>query len=174
MPYPQPFARLVRMFPWLARYPILVKAASFGAIGVVNAGIDASVFFSSRAVMLGSAAATAASGHVAAACGCAEPLTAITVVANVAAWAVAMSGSYVMNTFITFAAESGRRLRWKDYARFAASGVFGLVANTGTLVVMDDYVPIWAAKGFAILVGFVVNFGLSHFLVFRPRRSASD
>ena len=31
--------------------------------------------------------------------------------ANVLAWLVAVSGSYVMNSFITFAAESGGRLR---------------------------------------------------------------
>ena len=29
--------------------------------------------------------------------------------------------------------------------------------------------PVWAAKLIAILVGFVVNFSLSHFVVFRPR-----
>jgi putative flippase GtrA len=167
MPDLQPFERLARTFPFLSRHTILLKIVSFGLIGVVNAGIDASVFFLSRAAMLDSESATAASGSLAAACACAEPLTPITVVANVLAWIVAVSGSYVMNTYVTFAAESGRRLRWKDYARFAASGVFGLVANTGTLVVTDDYVPIWAAKGCAILVGFVVNFSLSHFIVFR-------
>jgi len=28
---------------------------------------------------------------------------------------------------------------------------------------------VWAAKGLAILASFVVNFSLSHFVVFRPR-----
>ncbi len=35
------------------------------------------------------------------------------IVANVLAWMVAVSGSYVMNSYVTFAAESGRKLRWK-------------------------------------------------------------
>ncbi|MBN8919288.1 MAG: GtrA family protein, partial [Rhizobiales bacterium] len=52
---------------------------------------------------------------------------------------------------------------------FALSGVAGLVANTGALVMMDDFLPIWGAKLCAILVGFVVNFGLTHFIVFRAQ-----
>src|SRR5947207_154757 len=39
-------------------------------------------------------------------------------VANVIAWCVAVSGSYVMNSLTTFAAESGRQLRVKDYLMF--------------------------------------------------------
>ena len=35
------------------------------------------------------------------------------IAANVLAWMVAVSGSYVMNSYVTFAAESGRKLRWK-------------------------------------------------------------
>ena len=46
--------------------------------------------------------------------------------ANVLAWLVAVSGSYVMNSFITFAAESGRQLRWRDYGAFVASGIAGV------------------------------------------------
>ncbi len=37
-------------------------------------------------------------------------------------WLVAVSGSYVMNSYVTFAAESGRRLRWRAYGTFVASG----------------------------------------------------
>jgi hypothetical protein len=46
--------------------------------------------------------------------------------ANVLAWLVAVSGSYVMHCFITFAAESGRQLRWRAYGAFVAFGVVGL------------------------------------------------
>ena len=74
-----------------------------------------------------------------------------------------------MNSFITFAAESGRQLRFKAYATFVASGVVGAVANTTTLVLAAHFVPVWAAKGLAILVSFVFNFSMSHFVVFRRR-----
>ena len=49
--------------------------------------------------------------------------------ANVLAWLLAVSGSYVMNSFITFAAESGRRLHWRAYGAFVASGVAGVITG---------------------------------------------
>ncbi len=129
-----------------------LKAVSFGMIGVVNTAIDASVFFLALAT-----------------------LTSSLVAANVLAWLVAVSCSYVMNSFITFARESGRELRWRDYASFVASGIAGMIANTATLVIVAQFWPVWAAKGCAILVSFLVNFSLSHFVVFRKReRAASD
>jgi putative flippase GtrA len=129
-----------------------LKAVSFGMIGVVNTLIDASIFFLALAT-----------------------LTSSLVAANILAWLVAVSCSYVMNSFITFARESGRKLRWRDYGTFVASGIAGVVANTATLVFAAQFVPVWAAKGCAILVSFMVNFSLSHFVVFRARsRDAHD
>jgi putative flippase GtrA len=78
-----------------------------------------------------------------------------------------------MNSFITFAAESGRQLRWRDYGRFAASGILGLTANTAVLYVASDVMPLLPAKGCAILAAFAVNFCMSHFVVFRAQRPAS-
>ena len=89
------------------------------------------------------------------------------IAANVMAWLVAVSCSYVMNSHITFAAESGRQLRLKSYATFVASGVLGAVANTTTLVIAAKFMPVLPAKGLAILASFVVNFSMSHFVVFR-------
>ena len=85
------------------------------------------------------------------------------------AWLVAVSGSYVMNSFITFAAESGRQLRLRDYGTFVASGIAGVVANTTVLVVASYWMPVLAAKLLAIAASFLVNFSLSHFVVFRSR-----
>ena len=62
------------------------------------------------------------------------------------AWLVAVSFSYMMNSFITFGPESGRILRWRDYATFAASGVAGMVASTGTLLPVLLCMPVLAAK----------------------------
>ena len=68
------------------------KLISFGAIGLGNTVIDLAIFtFTYQVLNL--------------------PL----VPANVLAWLVAVSVSYVMNTKITFRAESGRVLRRKDY-----------------------------------------------------------
>jgi putative flippase GtrA len=77
-----------------------------------------------------------------------------------------------MNSYITFAVESGRQLRLRSWATFVASGVLGAIANTATLVIAAQVMPVWMAKGCAILVSFMANFALSHFVVFRTRRSA--
>jgi len=147
---------------------VVLKAVSFAFVGVINATVDFGVFFLARSVLLASAGALALAETVTATCNCLDAGTWILVPANLIAWFVAVSGSYVMNSFTTFAVESGRQLRWRDYGTFVASGVAGVVANTTTVVVAVQFVPVWAAKLIAILVGFVVNFSLSHFVVFRP------
>src|SRR5262249_21660607 len=96
------------------------------------------------------------------------------VLANVLAWIVAVTCSYAMNSFITFGPESGRILRWRDYASFAASGIAGMVSSTTMLFVLSYLVPILIAKLLSIAVSFAVNFSLSHFVVFRKRRPRGD
>ena len=108
------------------------------------------------------------------ACRCTSHESIVLIAANIMSWLVAVSCSYVMNSHITFAAESGRRLRWKSYGTFLASGVLGAVANTTTLVISAKFMPVLAAKGAAILASFVVNFSMSHFVVFRTRRPARE
>ncbi|MEH2470414.1 putative flippase GtrA [Nitrobacteraceae bacterium AZCC 2161] len=130
---------------WLSR-PMVSKMISFGVIGLGNTVIDLAIFtFAYQVLSL--------------------PL----VPANVLAWLVAVSGSYVMNTMITFHAESGRVLRRKDYLSFVASGVLGVIATTTTLVVLSHFMPVIAAKLVSIVAGFVVNFTMSHFVVFRSK-----
>ena len=126
---------------------VALKAISFAMVGVVNTAIDFSIFWTT-VHFLG------------------WPL----VPANVLAWLVAVSFSYAMNSFITFGPESGRMLRWRDYATFAASGVAGMVASTATLFALSYVLPVLVAKLLSIAVSFVVNFSLSHFVVFRVRR----
>jgi len=135
---------------WHAR-AITLKAASFAVVGVVNTLVDYGVFLLAYYVIK-------------------LPL----IPANVLAWAVAVTGSYVMNSFITFAAESGRQLRWRAYGAFVASGIAGVIANTATLVVASWWLPVPVAKVIAILASFVINFSLSHFVVFRHRPAGSS
>jgi putative flippase GtrA len=130
---------------------VSLKAASFAVIGVVNTLVDLAVFLAAYTMFE-------------------LPL----IPANVLAWLVAVSGSYVMNCFITFAAESGRQLRWRAYGAFVASGVAGVIANTATLVVASYWMPVLAAKLLAIVASFAVNFSLSHFVVFRTREPRAE
>jgi putative flippase GtrA len=156
---------------------ISMKAIAFGLVGVVNTGVDYSIFLLARAALSSSTAALSAIDELADTCHCGGPETILLVAANTTSWIVAVTGSYVMNSSITFAAESGRRLRWRDYITFVASGIAGLIANTAMLVIAAEVLllPIWMAKAFAILASFVVNFSFSHFVVFRARsRPAAD
>ena len=143
-----------------ARIAFFAKAVSFGLVGVVNTGVDFCVFWIA-----------------------AQEFGLPLVVANVISWTVAVSGSYVLNSMFTFAAESGRRLGWRPYGTFLASGVVGLVANTATLLIAARLAPLViaapalqlaAAKACSILASFVVNFSLSHFVVFRRRAETAE
>jgi putative flippase GtrA len=129
---------------------IALKAISFAFVGVINSAIDFAVFSF-----------------------CYYYLDLPIIAANTAAWVVAVSGSYILNSTITFARESGRRLHVGGYLSFALSQVMGFFANTATVWCLVDLlqVPAWGAKIAAIAVSFVVNFSLSHFVVFRAPKS---
>jgi putative flippase GtrA len=129
---------------------IVLKALSFAVVGLVNSAVDFGVFSFAYYYL-------------------ALPIIA----ANVASWIVAVSGSYVMNSLTTFARESGRELTLKAYAGFAASQAAGFVANTATVLIASHFVPVWMGKLFAIGASFLVNFTLSHFVVFRKRPDAA-
>jgi len=153
------------------------KAVYFALIGVVNAFVDYCVFFLARAVFAHWPAALALFAAIPAACRCAGADTVSFIAANLTSWAVAVTGSYILNASITFAAETGRRLRWRAYAVFATSGIAGWLANTAALVFAAQVLmlPVALAKAAAILASFVANFTLSHYVVFRVRhRSAFD
>jgi putative flippase GtrA len=152
-------------------FDVLRKAISFALIGVINVAVDTSVFFLVYWYLTSQGAAPRLLDALAQWCGCTRGDTIVLVISNLIAWAVAVSGSYVMNSFITFAAESGRRLRWLDYGTFVASGILGVIANTAALVVAAQVMPVLPAKGCAILTAFAVNFCMSHFVVFRPQRA---
>src|SRR2546423_6005372 len=104
---------------------IALKAISFALVGVVNTLVDATIFFAGYTFLTSSPGAGAGIEQLAAACHCASVPTLTLIVANVFSWLIAITGSYAMNSFITFAAESGRQLRLKAYATFVASGVVG-------------------------------------------------
>jgi putative flippase GtrA len=140
-------ARLVFASLWTRA--VFWQAARFAAVGVVNTAVDFSVFLLVFAYV-----------------------TPSLVVANTCSWMVAVTGSYVMNSVFTFAAESGRQLLLGAYLRFMASSVLALIANTSALLfaVKVLYLPVIAGKVLAIGVSFAVNFSLARFVVFRPQQ----
>lgn len=165
----RPPSLLARGIEAVKKQVLLLKAMSFAAIGVLNALVDLGVFLLALRYL------NPASGPIAAVAAISQ-LTGFSdddielVAANAIAWLVAVTGSYVMNTYVTFAKESGRRLTWRAYLTFAASGVLGWFANTATVLIASRFVPVIVAKILAIGAGFIVNFSMSHFVVFRPRR----
>jgi putative flippase GtrA len=163
-------ARARLLASWRAR-AVSFKAIAFALVGVVNTAIDYCVFLIARAALDRSPAAFALFGSLSDFCQCGNAATISLIAANTMSWIVAVSGSYIMNSTITFAAESGRKLRWGAYFAFVGSGIAGWLANTATLLVAAEVLllPVWLAKLVAILASFVVNFALSHFVVFRAR-----
>lgn len=126
---------------------VALKAISFALVGVVNSAIDFGVFSA-----------------------CYYYVGLSIIISQVIAWTVAVSGSYVMNSQITFAAESGRKLGTRTFLSFVLSQFGGFLANTVTVLVAALFIPVWAGKLLAIGASFLVNFALSHFVVFRTRR----
>jgi putative flippase GtrA len=166
---PQPLAALsLRVFPDPGRRAVAAKAVSFALVGVINASVDFGIFSFFHYYLDFSI-----------------------VVSNLISWLVAVTGSYVINSMTTFAAESGRQLRLKDYASFLLAQVAGFLANTATIVIVSYSIPILlrifvgpdatlhvgghtidpalVGKLLAIGASFLVNFSLSHFVVFRGR-----
>jgi len=146
---PQPIASLGERLSaaWRER-AVALKAMSFAVVGLVNTAVDATIFF----LMLGY-------------------VTPSLVVANVTAWFIANIGSYVMNSFTTFSAETGGKLSLRHYAGFVGSGIVAVIASTIAVVFAARFVglPVWVAKAIAIVVSFAVNFSITHFVVFRTK-----
>ncbi len=147
---------------------VALKAMSFALVGLINTAIDATIFFLLLAYVTPS-------------------LT----IANVTAWFIANVGSYIMNAFTTFAAETGGRLNFRHYAGFVGSGLVAVTASTITVELAAKFLPVLApklgeiglgtvtaavviAKAIAILVSFAVNFSITHFVVFRAKSERVD
>jgi len=143
---PTPSRLSQRIMAALRRQAFVLKAASFASVGAINSLVDLCLFLLAL-----------------------KFLTSSLIVANVLAWTVAVTGSYVMNSYFTFAAESGRRLNWRAFLAFAISQILGLVAATATLVLAAEVMPVLYAKLLAIGVSFLVNFSISNYVVFRKR-----
>jgi putative flippase GtrA len=161
---------------WLAarwrRRALSRKAITFALVGLANTAVDYGFFLLARAALSHAAASLAAFAALARVCRCGAPDTLLLVAANMISWSISVSTSYVLNSSITFAAETGRQLRFWPYLIFVVSGIAGLLANTATLIAAAQVflLPVWLAKALAILASFVVNFSMSHLVVFRVQK----
>jgi putative flippase GtrA len=126
----------------------------FGLVGLVNAGVDAAVFFTTVAIL-----AQVASIAI-------HPDW-ILILANACAWIVGVTCSYVLNSRFTFEHHAGGKMSLGGYLLFALSQFGGFLAHTATLVAAVKYFPLPVAKLLGIGVGFVVNFTLARAIVFR-------
>ena len=126
----------------------MFKAVSFGLIGFVNTAVDFGVF-SFGYYFLG------------------LPIVA----ANLLSWTIAVSGSYVLNSTITFSIESRRKLSARTYGTYVLAQLAGFAANTATILIASHFMPVLFGKVLATGVSFLVNFSLSHFVVFRTPAS---
>jgi putative flippase GtrA len=120
------------------------KIVSFGLIGVVNTVVDLSMF-SVAYYLFG------------------LPI----VLANMFSWGVAVTCSYLLNSKITFSIDSQRELSSRSYFAFVLAQLAGFAANTTTVVIASLFMPVLLGKLCAIGASFVVNFSLSHFVIFR-------
>ena len=123
------------------------KVVSFGLIGVVNTAVDLGVFSLGYYAM-------------------GFPI----IVANMFSWAVAVTCSYLLNSTITFSIDARRELSVKKYLAFVLAQLAGFAANTLTVVIASHFMPVVFGKLLAIGASFLVNFSLSHFVVFRRPR----
>jgi putative flippase GtrA len=139
---------LIKLADAWYRRTLLAKLFSFASIGVVNVAVDLIAFtLAFRLIGL--------------------PL----ILSNTLAWLTAVTGSYAMNTKITFGRETGGVYSLGQYLRFAASGILGVTVATTVLVVFSHYTNIPIAKLASISASFGVNFCMSHFIVFQtPER----
>jgi len=122
----------------------LFKLVSFGLIGVVNTAVDFGIF---------------SLGYYA--------LGLRIVEANLLSWSVAVTCSYLLNSRITFSIDARRKLSFRSYFAFLAAQLTGFAANTTTVLIASHFMPVLFGKVLAVGASFVVNFSLSHFVVFR-------
>ncbi|HLZ03229.1 MAG TPA: GtrA family protein [Bradyrhizobium sp.] len=120
------------------------KVMSFGLVGLINTAVDLGIFSLGYYIF-------------------GLPI----IVANMFSWAVAVTCSYILNSKITFSVDLRRELSVRNYVAFVLAQVAGFAANTSTVVIASHFMPVLLGKVFAIGASFIVNFSLSHFVVFR-------
>jgi len=133
----------------LLRSPELWRMARFGIVGVINTGVDIRVF-SLLYFVAG------------------VPL----LVANTAAYLVAVTGSFFLNKNWTFAGSRQQGRTERQYMLFVVLGLGGLALSNLVVWSCSQVVTEIVSKLFAVVVLFIWNFGTSRLIVFRTHPKA--
>lgn len=126
------------------RFKTLIQAARFGAVGVLNTGID-------YAILL----ALVNFAHM--------PSWA----ANIFAYGVAATNSFLINRYWTFAVRTGPKSVRREAGVFAGVTLLGFAISEVTLLAMEPLIGLPAAKGVSILIVFASTFWLNKRVTFR-------
>jgi putative flippase GtrA len=90
--------------------------------------------------------------------------------ANACGFLGANSQSYVVNAHVTFRKDgAGAALSWSGYRRFFLAHCLSLAMSTAFILAFAGDVGPYAAKGAAVLFGFIANYAMSALFVFRER-----
>jgi putative flippase GtrA len=110
------------------------KAGRFLIVGLVNTVIDMTVF----AVLLAAGAQA--------------------LVANVVAWAVAVTFSYIINSRWSFERDD-RLSTIQSVLRFVSSGaLISLGVSSGVLAALSGWIGVWPAKILGVILAAILNF----------------
>ena len=120
------------------------EVARFVGVGLINTGIDFSIF--SIALFVANTSL---------------------VVANTIAYCVATANSYLMNKYWTFAGGSMTVVSTNEITRFLGFNLVGLALSNIVVVSLAKFVPVMMAKIGAIGVTFVWNYLTIRRFVFR-------
>jgi putative flippase GtrA len=126
----------------------------YGAIGLINTGIDFVIFL----------AGVYAFGFDIAS-------------ANIVAWLGSTASSYLLHSRVTFHETHHEMGNRKRIVRYVAVGAIGAIVGTVTVVVLAKDLPVPIAKVVSVGAAFIMTFAMNKLLVFRPtvrtQRSAS-
>jgi putative flippase GtrA len=123
----------------------LLQAIKFGAVGILNTGIDLGLYFVlTRWLGLGS----------------------LPSLAKAISFSAGILNSFLWNKFWTFQSRAGT---WKTLIPFILTNLVGLGINTGMLQVglKTLQLPELVALGLATLTTLFWNFGISKFVIFK-------
>ena len=119
----------------------------FGAVGVLNTGVDVAVYALGLAAGLSPA------------------------FANIAAFTVTNVFSYVVNAHVTFRRDGAPApMSLKGYGAFWAAHLASLAISTAIVFFLAGRIGPFAAKAVAIALTVFINFAASAFFVFKPPR----
>ena len=126
------------------RLATLFQAARYGAVGLLNTGIDVGLFF----LLINFA-------HLG------------PIIANVISYSAGAANSFLINRYWTFSGRAASGSTAREAAIFAAVTLFGLGVSVVTIILVQPAAGVIAAKGAATALAFAATFWLNKRVTFR-------